>query len=67
VKRRFKEKNDKQTALEALYKSDTAMDKAKELAKFHAQRAVDALLRLPQSEARDALLRLTYIVITRKK
>lgn len=67
VKRRFKEKNDKQTALEALYKSETAMDKAKELAKFHAQRAVDALLRLPQSESRDALLRLTYVVITRKK
>jgi len=67
VKRRFKEKGDKQTALEALYKSKTAMDKAKRLAGFHAQRAVEALLRLPQSEARDALLRLTYVVITRKK
>lgn len=67
VKRRFKEKGDKQTALEALYKSDVAMDKAKNLARFHAQRAVDALLRLPQSEARDALLRLTYVVVTRKK
>jgi geranylgeranyl pyrophosphate synthase len=67
VKRRFKEQGDKQTALEALYKSKTAMDKAKRLAEFHAQKAVDALLRLPQSEARDALLRLTYVVITRKK
>lgn len=67
VMRRFKNKGDKQTALEALYKSDTAMDKAKDLAKFHAQRAVDALLRLPQSEARDALIRLTHAVITRKK
>ena len=67
VKRRFKEKGDKQTALEALYKSDTAMDKAKDLAQFHAQKAVDALLRLPPSDARDALLRLTYVVITRKK
>ena len=37
VKRRFKEKGDKQTALEALYKSKTAMDKAKNLAEFHAQ------------------------------
>lgn len=37
VKRRFKEKGDKQTALEALYKSETAMDKAKQLAQFHAQ------------------------------
>jgi geranylgeranyl pyrophosphate synthase len=37
VMRRFKEKGDKQTALEALYKSKTAMDKAKALANFHAQ------------------------------
>lgn len=67
IQRRFKDRGDKQTALEALYKSKTAMEKARGLALFHAQRAVDALLRLPQSEARDALLRLTYIVITRKK
>lgn len=67
VKRRFKQKGDKQAALEALYKSETAMDKARGLAEFHAQRAVEALLRLPQSEARDALIRLTYVVITRKK
>jgi geranylgeranyl pyrophosphate synthase len=67
VMRRFKNKGDKQTALEALYKSKTAMNKAKELAKFHAQKAVDALLRLPQSDARDALIRLTHLVITRKK
>jgi geranyl diphosphate synthase len=37
VMRRFKEKGDKQTALEALYKSDVAMDKARQLARFHAQ------------------------------
>merc|ERR1719287_249280 len=67
IKRRFKKQGDKQIALEALFKSKTAMDKAKRLAEFHAQRAVDALLRLPQSEARDALFRLTYVVITRKK
>lgn len=67
VMRRFKEKGDKQTALEALYKSKTAMNKAKTLALFHAQKAMDALLRLPQSESRDALLRLTNLVITRKK
>jgi len=67
VMRRFKKKGDKQEALETLYKSDTAMDKAKELAKFHAQRAVDALLRLPESESRNALVRLTHAVVTRKK
>jgi geranylgeranyl pyrophosphate synthase len=67
VMRRFKKKGDKETALETLYKSDTAMDKAKALASFHAQRAIEAILRLPQSEARDALIRLTHAVVTRKK
>ena len=37
VKRRFKRAGDKQKALEYLYKSETAMDKAKALAQFHAQ------------------------------
>merc|ERR1712183_1268018 len=67
IMRRFKYENDKQVALEALYKSRTAMDQAKNLALFHAQKAVDAILRLPQTEARDALIRLTHTVITRKK
>lgn len=67
IMRRFKQKGDKQTALEALYKSDHAMDKARNLARFHAQRAIDALLRLPKSESRNALIRLTHAVITRKK
>lgn len=67
VKRRFSKKGDKETALEALYSSDVAMDKAKALANFHAQCAIDALMRLPQTEARDALVRLTHTVITRKK
>lgn len=67
VMRRFKEKGDKQTALEYLYKSPTAMNKARDLALFHAEKAVEAILRLPQSEARDALIRLTHAVITRKK
>lgn len=67
VKRRFSKKGDKEQALEALYSSDVAMDKAKALANFHAQCAVDALMRLPQTEARDALVRLTHTVITRKK
>jgi len=67
IMRRFKEKNDKQTALEYLYESPTAMNKARELALFHAEKAVEAILRLPQSEARDSLIRLTHAVITRKK
>ena len=46
VKRRFKNKGDKQSALEALYSSDVAMDKAKALANFHAQVSYVSLLRL---------------------
>lgn len=67
VMRRFKKKGDKQTALEYLYKDSKSMDKARALALFHAEKAVTALLRLPQSEARDSLVRLTHAVITRKK
>jgi geranylgeranyl pyrophosphate synthase len=67
VMRRFKKKGDKEKALEALYSSDVGMDKAKALANFHAQSAIDALMRLPQTEARDALVRLTHTVVTRKK
>jgi geranylgeranyl pyrophosphate synthase len=37
VMRRFKDKGDKQTALEYLYKSPTAMNKARALALFHAE------------------------------
>jgi len=67
VMRRFKEKGDKQTALEILYSDPKAMNKAKALALYHAEKAVAAILRLPQSEARDSLVRLTHAVITRKK
>lgn len=67
IKRRFKNKGDKQAALEYLYKSPTAMNKARSLALFHAERAVSAIMRLPQSEARDSLVRLTHLVITRNK
>merc|ERR1712028_319738 len=64
IKRKFKNEGDKQAALEYLYKSPTAMNKAKNLAKYHAQKAVDAILRLPQSESRDALIRLTHTCVT---
>jgi len=67
VMRRFKNKGDKEKALEYLFKSETAMKKAENLATFHADKAVEALGRLPESEARDALARLTSVVITRKK
>ena len=43
VMRRFKKKGDKEFALEKLYSSDVAMDKAKALANFHAQVCVKCL------------------------
>lgn len=67
VMRRFKKDGDKQQALESLFKSETAMKKAEALATFHSDKAIEALLRLPESEAREALVRLTSVVITRKK
>eukprot|EP00584_Thalassiosira_punctigera_P002128 CAMPEP_0172531434 /NCGR_PEP_ID=MMETSP1067-20121228/4845_1 /TAXON_ID=265564 ORGANISM="Thalassiosira punctigera, Strain Tpunct2005C2" /NCGR_SAMPLE_ID=MMETSP1067 /ASSEMBLY_ACC=CAM_ASM_000444 /LENGTH=508 /DNA_ID=CAMNT_0013315813 /DNA_START=203 /DNA_END=1728 /DNA_ORIENTATION=- len=56
VKRRFKEKGDKQTALEALYKSDTAMDKARGLAGFHAQRAIEAAASPPAERGQGRVI-----------
>ncbi|GMI32387.1 hypothetical protein TeGR_g14817 [Tetraparma gracilis] len=67
IMRRFKKQGDKQTALELLFNSERGMARAKELARFHADKAVEALLRLPPSEARDALTRLVSVVILRKK
>tara|TARA_B110000305_G_C19358508_1_gene598169 strand:+ start:629 stop:829 length:201 start_codon:yes stop_codon:yes gene_type:complete len=65
--RRFKHKGDRDRALELLFKSEFAMDRAKGLAAFHADMAIKCVKRLPQSDARDALMRLTHTVITRKK
>ena len=41
--------------------------KSYELAEFHAQRAVEALQRLPASDARSALLRILHVAISRDK
>lgn len=67
IMRRFKHKGDRDRALELLFKSEFAMDRAKGLAAFHADMAIKCVKRLPQSDARDALMRLTHTVITRKK
>ena len=37
------------------------------LAEFHAQKAVDALMRLPDTEYRKALMRLLHVVLSRDK
>ncbi|CAM9467664.1 unnamed protein product [Ectocarpus sp. 12 AP-2014] len=66
VKRRFKKEGDKEKALKAVLAGD-AVARSRELARWHAQRAVDAVLRLPPSEARNGLVNICHIVLTRKK
>ncbi|CAB1119910.1 unnamed protein product [Ectocarpus sp. CCAP 1310/34] len=66
VKRRFKKEGDKEKALKAVLAGD-AVARSRELARWHAQRAVDAVLRLPPSEARNGLVNICHIVLTRNK
>jgi len=44
-----------------------ALDKSMQLARKHAQAAVDATYQLPPSDAREALVRLAHIALTRAK
>ena len=64
IRRRFKEKGDVQRAVTLASKTD-CVKRSYELANFHAACAVEALSRLPDSEARQALLRLLHIGISR--
>lgn len=65
IQRRFNEKGDIQKAVEMASKTD-CVAKSYNLAEFHAQKAVDALNRIPPSDARAALLRLLHTAISRK-
>lgn len=66
IKRGFQQKGDHQFAIETTRKSSKALGKADSLAFFHAQKAVRALLRLPESNERNALVRLTCDAVYRK-
>ena len=69
VDRKFKQPGDVDLALERVMASSTAMQQTKELARFHAERAMDALLMaMPSSTPnrhRDALIRLAHKVVAR--
>jgi len=65
IKRRFEEPGDAEEAYR-LVMSTNGIARAENLAIFHATQAMDALALLPPSEATDALMRLTEIVLTRK-
>lgn len=65
IQRRFKEKGDVQRAVELTVSTD-AVAKSYSLAEFHAQRGVDAILRLPASDARSALLKILHLALARQ-
>ena len=64
VTRKFAERGDVQRACELVLDSE-GLQKTKDLATFHAQAAVDACCSLPQSEARDGLIQLCHVVLSR--
>lgn len=67
IDRRFKGDGDVAAALAAV-KASRGIELARKLAQFHAQRAVDAICRVaPDGEARDALISVAYVVLSREK
>lgn len=66
IMRRFKEAGDIQKAVQLAQTTD-CVERSYGLAEFHAQKAVDALMRFPESEYQLALMRLLHVVIARDK
>jgi len=66
IERRFKEKGDVAVAV-GLAAGTDCVRKSYDLAEFHAQRAVEALQRLPDSKYRSALFRLLHQALSRNK
>merc|ERR1719221_236612 len=64
IQRKFGEPGDVQSACEMVLRSD-GLQRTKGLASFHAQAAVDAVCSFPASEARDGLIRLCHVVLSR--
>jgi geranylgeranyl pyrophosphate synthase len=58
------EKGDVQKAVQ-LATQTNCVELSYDLAEFHAQRAVDALLRFPESDSRNALLKLLHLALSR--
>jgi predicted DNA-binding transcriptional regulator YafY len=66
IERRFKQQGDVTTAIGLAAGTDCVLQ-SYALAEFHAQRAVEALMRLPSSDHRSALLRLLHQALARDK
>ncbi|ORE10273.1 terpenoid synthase [Rhizopus microsporus var. microsporus] len=65
IKRKFSEKGDEERARDLVYKSD-GLKKTLDLATLHCGYAIDALNKLPSSDARSALIQITEKLLTRK-
>jgi geranylgeranyl pyrophosphate synthase len=66
IERRFKESDDVRKAVSLAVGTD-CIQRSYQLAEFHSERAVQALMRIPPSESRKALLRLLHQVVSRDK
>ncbi|KAF0337755.1 solanesyl pyrophosphate synthase [Gigaspora margarita] len=66
IKRKFSQDGDVEKARGLVYKSN-GIEQTKLLATSHCQKAIDAITRLPKSDARNALIELTQKVLTRRK
>jgi geranyl diphosphate synthase len=68
IMRRFKESDDVSITFDAVHSNDgLALKKARSLAEWHGQAALEALEVFPASDAKAALARLVHIVLTRNK
>lgn len=66
IDRKFKEAGDVNKAVELVFES-AGIERTKELARVHAEYAMNALLTLNQSDSRDALIHLANKVVARTK
>mmetsp|Transcript_5877 Transcript_5877/g.8828 ORF Transcript_5877/g.8828 Transcript_5877/m.8828 type:complete len:406 (-) Transcript_5877:57-1274(-) len=66
IKRRFKEGGDKERAYQLVMQTD-AIERSQKLANWHVQKAIEAVSRFPPSKAREALINLGHIGLSRKK
>lgn len=66
IKRKFEQHGDLDTAYALLLKS-RGLERTRLLAEEHAQKAVDALSVIPDSESKQALAHLCHLVLSRNK
>ncbi|RHZ70844.1 hypothetical protein Glove_265g3 [Diversispora epigaea] len=66
IKRKFSQEGDVEKARELVYRSK-GIEQTKLLAALHCEKAIAAISKLPESDARNALIQLTHKVLVRKK